>query len=240
MIEVNAISKRLGTTQAVKGVSFSVADGTIIGLIGPNGAGKTTTLRMMAGVLRPDEGQIRIGSHDPHADGGEARRTMGALLDHTGLYERLTAREHLTFFGRLRHLSPQELSARIEHVAESLGLKKFIDRRAAGFSQGERMKLALGCSMIHDPRHLLLDEPTNGLDPNATVDFREHLKRLRDRGMAIIFSSHVLSEVHELCHRVVVLANGRVAQQGSLDEICAATGTNTLELAFMKLTRAEG
>jgi sodium transport system ATP-binding protein len=239
MIQVQGVTKRMGRTLAVNGLSFTAADGTINGLVGRNGAGKTTTLRLIAGVLPPDAGSIRVNDVDPNVDVHQARRSIGALLDHTGLYGRLTARETLMYFGRLRHLPRQQLRERVIQVIDTLGLSAIAERRVAGFSQGELIKLALGCAMLHEPTHVLLDEPTNGLDPGAIVSFRDQLKRLRDSGVCIIFSSHVLSEVQELCDRIVVIANGSVAQQGTVKEICRATGEDTLERAFLKLTAKE-
>jgi sodium transport system ATP-binding protein len=237
MIRVAAVTKRMGSTVAVKDVSFDAPDGTISGLVGPNGAGKTTTLRLIAGVLSADSGSIRVDSVDPNVDIASARRLIGALLDHTGLYGRLTARETLLYFARLRHLPRSEVRPRVNDVIENLGLARIADRRTGGFSQGELLKVALGCALLHKPKHILLDEPTNGLDPEATMDLRATLKTLRGTGVCIIFSSHVLSEVEELCDRIVVLANGTVATQGTVAAVCSASGADSLEPAFLKLTR---
>ena len=237
MIRVSGVAKRMGNRPVIRNLSFEAADGTINGLIGPNGAGKTTTLRLITGVLVPDSGDIRMDDVDPGADFGRARSAMGALLDHTGLYARLTARESLSYFGRLRGLRSAALQARVDDVVEQLGIGHIADRRTAGFSQGELLKVALGCSILHQPKHILLDEPTNGLDPNAIIELRQVLMALRDAGACVIFSSHVLSEVQALCDRVVVLANGTVATQGTVAEVCSASGATALEPAFLQLTR---
>jgi len=183
MIAIEKLHKRCGESTAVDGLSFEARDGEITGLLGANGAGKTTTLRIIAGVLAPEGGSVRItGGPD----------SVGALLDHTGLYGRLTARENIEYFGRLRRLS--SLDERVDEVIERLALRAIADHRVGGFSMGERMKVALGRALIHGPRNLLLDEPTNGLDIPTVRSLRDLLRRLRDRGHAIIFSSHVLDE----------------------------------------------
>src|SRR5580698_9900723 len=165
--------------QVVRGLSFTAPDGAITGLLGANGAGKTTTLRMICGVLQPDSGAVTIDgatTEDPRA----RQSRLGALLDHMGVYPRLTVRENLAYFGMLRGVPPAVLSERSNHVITSLGLEGIADRRTAGFSQGERMKTALGRAILHAPKNLLLDEPTNGLDVPTVRSLRDRLRRLRD------------------------------------------------------------
>lgn len=224
MIEVQNLSKQFGTTPAVKDLSFRAPDGAITGLLGANGAGKTTTLRMICGVLKPDGGWVR------------AEDDIGALLDHTGLYARLTVRENLAYFGRLRAMPPARIRDRVEELLSLLGLGAIAGRRTAGFSQGERMKTALGRAMIHSPRNLLLDEPTNGLDVPTVRSLRAVLRGMRDLGACIVFSSHVLEEVRSLCDNVVIISRGSVAAQGSPDELCREAGSASLEDAFVRLT----
>jgi sodium transport system ATP-binding protein len=221
---------------AVDGVSFAAADGHITGLLGGNGAGKTTTLAMIGGVLKPDAGSIQIDGTDVRAS-LDGRRRLGALLDHTGLYARLTARENIRYFGALHGL--QDLDERVSRTLTLLGLDALADRRAGGFSQGERMKVALARAVVHGPRNLLLDEPTNGLDVSSVRALRGWLKEMRDRGICIVFSSHVLEEVRALCDRIVILSKGRVTAHGTPDAICRDTGCDSLEDAFVRLTAAE-
>ncbi len=235
MIQVRQVTKRLGGIAAVRGASFEAPGRAITGLLGANGAGKTTTLRMIAGVLMPDSGEIRVGDASPHRDPAAAQRDLGALLDHTGIYPRLTVRENLEYFGRLRRIAGPLLKERIECVVRDLGLGAIADRRTDGFSQGERMKVALGRVLIHRPKYLLLDEPTNGLDVPTVRALRQLLLSLRDSGTCIVFSSHVLGEVEGLCDRIVVIARGAVVGQGSGAELCAATGADSLEAAFLAL-----
>ena len=235
MVEVRDLRKRFGAVAAVDGVSFVAADGQITGLLGENGAGKTTTLAMIAGGLEADSGSVQIDGVDAGA-GPNGRRGIGALLDHAGLYSRLTARENIRYFGELHGLSGPDLDERVSRTLTLLGLDALADRRAEGFSQGERMKVALGRSVVHGPRNLLLDEPTNGLDITAVRALRDWLRNMRDRGICIFFSSHVLDEVRALCDRIVVISKGRVVADGTVDTICRDHECQSLEDAFVRLT----
>jgi sodium transport system ATP-binding protein len=237
MIDVRNVHKRFGTVAAVRGVSFTAPDGCITGLLGRNGAGKTTTLAMTCGLLRPDQGDIEVGSASGHPIA--RRRQVGAMLDHKGLYERLTARENIVYFGALHGLSSTSLDDRVQDVLSQLGLEDVADRRVAGFSQGERMKVALARAIVHGPRHLLLDEPTNGLDIPTVHGLREVLRRMRDRGACVILSTHVLDDVRALCDRIVVIVQGRVVAEGESTSICRKAGCATLEDAFLQLNRPE-
>jgi sodium transport system ATP-binding protein len=238
MIQVRHLNKSFDRVTAVRDVSFEAPDGAITGLLGRNGAGKTTTLRMLAGLLHPGGGTVRIDGMTPADDEQVVRQRVGALLDHQGLYSRLSAREHLAYFGRLRGLTRAALTARIDEALAILGLETVADRRVGGFSQGERLKVSLGCAMIHRPRHLLLDEATNGLDVPTVRSFRQLLKRLRDEGTCIVFSSHVLADIQDLCDRLVVVSAGSVVAEGTPGEIRERTGCATLEDAFVSLTGA--
>jgi sodium transport system ATP-binding protein len=236
MIQVQDLYKSFDRRPVVNHLSFQAPDGTITGLLGSNGAGKTTTLRMIRGILKPESGDIRIDDAAPDGDPLLPRRRVGALLDHTGLYSRLTARENITYFGRLQGMQPKHLTERVEDVISVLGLQSIADRRTAGFSQGERMKVALGRAILHSPNNLLLDEPTNGLDIPTIRSLRQFLNRLRDAGRCILFSSHVLDEIRALCDKLVVISSGRMVAHGSPAELCAQTGTTSLEEAFVHLT----
>lgn len=234
MIEVQGLRKRFGPVTAVDDLTFTAADGTITGLLGENGAGKTTTLGMICGLLAPDSGSILI-------DGGpggvhDARRRVGALLEHQGLYPRLTARENITYFGELHGLSRVALCDRVDRVVHGLGLDRIADRRTAGFSQGERLKVAIARAIVHSPRNLLLDEATNGLDVSTVRGLRALLREMRDEGRCLIFSSHVLEEVRALCDAIVIISSGRLVAHGSAEALCRETGSATLEDAFVKLT----
>jgi sodium transport system ATP-binding protein len=191
---------------------------------------------MICGVLRPASGSILIDDISPTGDPLARQRQVGALLDHMGIYSRLTVRENLLYFGRLRGMSREFLKERVDQVISVLGLESIADRRTSGFSQGERMKTALGRAMLHSPQNLLLDEPTNGLDVPTVRSLRDLLRRLRGEGICVIFSSHVLDEVRALCDNVVIISNGSLVAQGSPSELCRQTNGASLEEAFVKLT----
>lgn len=235
MIRVEHLRKQFGSVVAVDDVSFTAADGEVTGLLGPNGAGKTTTLRMLYALMKPDAGAIRVDDVDAIADPLEAQRRLGVLPDLSGLYPRLTAREHIHYFGELQGLSGATLSARTDALLDRLAMGEIADRRAAGFSHGERTKVAIARALVHDPRNVLLDEPTNGLDVMSTRAVREIIRGLRAEGRSVIFSSHVMQEVSALCDTIVVLAHGRVVAAGSPDALRAQTGRDTLEDAFVAL-----
>ena len=235
MIEVRGIAKRFGNVTAVEEVSFHAADGVVTGLLGPNGAGKTTTLRIISTLVAPDRGQALVDGLDVREQPLEARRRLGVLPDARGLYPRLTAREHIRYFGELHGIVGAELSRRTDELVELLDMKEIADRRAEGFSQGERVKVALSRALVHQPRNVLLDEPTNGLDVMSTRAVRELIRRLRDQGRCVVFSSHVMQEVSALCDRIVVVARGRVAAEGTAAELRARTGQESLEEAFVQI-----
>jgi len=238
MIEVDALQKsfgKAGAIQAVRAVTFNAPDGAITGLLGPNGAGKTTLLRMIATLVLPDAGRARVGGLDVVADRYAVRGRIGVLSDARGLYQRLTARENVRYFGRLHGLAGGALDARIDALFATLGLTALAERRTAGFSQGEKMKVAIARALVHDPDTILLDEPTNGLDIMSVRTLRDELRTLRGQGKCLLFSSHVMQEVAALCDRIVVLAHGRVVAAGTAGELVERAGTAGLEDAFVRL-----
>jgi len=244
MIEVQQLAKRFTqgrgkkarTVQAVAGVTFTAADGRITGLLGPNGAGKTTTLRMVAALLAPDAGQIRVDGIDVLRQPQAALARMGVLSDARGLYPRLTARENIVYYGRLHGMSEQAASERAEALAHLLDMTPLLARRTEGFSQGERMKTALARALVHNPPNIILDEPTNGLDVLATRALRDALRRLRDiEGKCIVFSTHIMQEVERLCDQVIVVAHGRTVAEGTVAALNAQCGERDFEESFVKL-----
>jgi sodium transport system ATP-binding protein len=236
MITVENLHKRFGDVQAVSGVSFAARDGAVTGLLGPNGAGKTTTLRMIYALMRPDQGRILVDGVDAVSDPQGAQKHLGVLPDVSGLYPRLTAREHIHYYGELQGLSGGELDARAAKLLETLDMKSIADRRTVGFSHGERTKVALARALVHNPTNVLLDEPTNGLDVMSTRAVREIIRRLRDEGRCVLFSSHVMQEVSALCDTIIVIAKGGVAAAGTVDELRELTGHRDLEDAFVALS----
>jgi sodium transport system ATP-binding protein len=239
MISVNNLHKSFGEVRAVNGVSFEARDGEITGLLGPNGAGKTTTLRMLYSLLPPDQGEIRIDGLDPTRDAMEIKRTLGVVPDSRGLYSRLTARENITYYGELHGMSREKISERIEDMTGTLDMAEFIDRRTEGFSQGQRVKVAIARAMVHEPQTVLMDEPSNGLDVMSTRALRDYIRKLRAEGHSVVLSTHIMQEVAALCDRIVIIAKGEVAANGTASELLERSGCDSLEDAFVKLIGSE-
>ena len=239
MIRVENLHKRFGAVNAVDGVSFLAKDGAVTGLLGPNGAGKTTTLRMLYALMRPDEGTIMIDDVDAVANPQAAQARLGVLPDVSGLYQRLTPREHIEYYGQLQGLSGDRLKQRLQQLVQTLDMGAIVDRRSAGFSHGERTKVALARALVHDPQNILLDEPTNGLDVMSTRAVRDIIRRLRADGRCVVFSSHVMQEVSALCDSIIVIARGRIVASGTPDELREQTGYQNLEDAFVALAGLE-
>ena len=238
MIAVEHVVKRFGKrgeVRAVDDVSFVARSGEITGLLGPNGAGKTTMLRVLATLIVPDAGRATIDGRDVVADRAEVRRRLGVLSDARGLYPRLSGRENVAYYAALHGIGGAERERRIDRLVGELGLGDVAQRRAQGYSQGERMKVAIARALVHDPDTILLDEPTNGLDIMSVRALREQLRRLRAAGKTLLFSSHVMQEVAALCDRIVILGHGRVVATGTAAELVAQSGAATLEDAFVTL-----
>ena len=235
MIEAHTLRKQFGEVAALRDVSLRAPDGRITGLLGPNGAGKSTTLRILYTVLRPNSGDALIDGVSAIRAPLEARKKIGVLSHGAGIYPNLTARENILYFGALHGLPRSEREARTAELIKLLEMEEFADRIAKGFSQGQKIKAALARAIIHRPRNVLLDEPTNGLDVMAVRTLRRLLKRLRDEGHCLLFSSHVMQEVAALCDEVVVIAHGTVVASGAPEDIRARTGASTLEDAFVQL-----
>ena len=236
MIEVRGLSKRFGAIQALRDVDFSAADGRITGLLGPNGAGKSTALRILCTVLHADRGSATLDGMDIRADPIAVRRRIGVLPHNANLYANLTARENIAYYAALHGLRPARRRAEaISAVLAQLDIEDIADRRAKGFSQGQRVRVALARALVHSPHTLILDEPTNGLDVMATRALRDVIRARRDAGCCVLFSSHVMQEVAALCDRIVILAAGAVAVAGTADDIRLATGRDDLEDAFVSV-----
>ncbi|MBC8163732.1 MAG: ATP-binding cassette domain-containing protein [Roseiflexaceae bacterium] len=233
MIEAQSLHKAFGKVVAVEDVSFRALDGRITGILGPNGAGKSTALRMLTGLMRPDRGMSCVDGADVVRDPVKAQRQIGVLPDSIGLYPRLSARENISYFGQLTGVPPRKLETQISELATLLEMNEFLDRRAEGFSQGQRLKVAIARSLIHAPQNIILDEPTNGLDVMSTRAMREIIRRFRDQGRCVLFSSHIMQEVAALCDWIVVIARGRVVAQGTPDDLRRTTGQANLEDAFV-------
>ena len=234
MIEVQSVSKRFGAVEALNEVSFSAQSGRITGLLGPNGAGKSTCLRILYTVLKPDAGRALIDTTDIARHPLDARKRMGVLPHGAGLYPQLTGRENIRYFGELHGLRGEPLNARVAELIGRLELDEVADRKAKGFSQGERTKVALARALVHQPTHLLLDEPTTGLDVMATRSLRVSLRELKDAGCCVILSSHVMQEVSALCDDLVFIAHGRVVAEGTPEALRALYPERSLEEIFVE------
>ncbi len=233
MINVNNLSKSFGAVKAVDQLSFTAKRGEIYGLLGPNGAGKTTSLRMIYGVFKPTSGEVLVDNINVQNETIKAQQQLGVLPDGGSLYKRLTARENIHYFGELHGMSKQAINTSIEQLSDTLGMQDIIDRRTAGFSQGERMKVNLARAIVHNPDYVLLDEPTNGLDVLTTRAVRHLLLTLKAEGKCVVFSSHLMHEVANLCDKVGIIASGHMIAEGSIEEVTQASGTQSLEDAFV-------
>ncbi len=222
IVEVENLSKRFGRVRALNGISFSVAEGEVFGFLGPNGAGKTTTIRILLGLQRADTGTVRIGGHDCWMDHNQAARVFGATLEQPALYGFLSGRDNLRIFART--MGPVD-EKQISDLLGTVGMSERANDKVKRYSMGMRQRLALAQAMLGKPRLLILDEPTNGLDPNGIHGLRILMRQLAtEQGVTIFFSSHLLSEVEELCDRVVVLRSGEVKAAGPLSELMNVTG----------------
>ena len=241
MIKVENLHKSFGDVIALQGVTFTAPDGQITGLLGPNGAGKTTTLRIIYTVLKPDRGLATVDGYDTGSATREVQQRIGALpvSDSHGLYPRLTTRENIRYYGRLQGLKGAVLEKRINEMIRMLDMQEIADRRPEGFSHGERLKVAIARALVHSPQNVLLDEPTTGLDVMSTRNMRTFIRRLRDEGKTVLFSSHVMQEVSALCDHIVVIAQGKIVASGTPDELRQTTGQANLEDAFVTIIGSE-
>ena len=236
MIEVHGLGKRFGKVQALADASFRAEDGRITGLLGPNGAGKSTALRIIYTALKAGAGTARVDGVDVAADPLAVRRRIGVLPHNANLYGNLTARENIAYYAAVQGVADNSArAAMVDRAIATVSIEDIAGRRAKGFSQGQRIRVALARALVHNPQTLILDEPTNGLDVMATRALRAAIRARRDAGCCVLFSSHVMQEVAALCDRIVILAAGTVALAGTTDEIRSATGCEDLEDAFIRV-----
>jgi sodium transport system ATP-binding protein len=233
MIQVQGLSKSFGKVNAVQNVSFLAPDGQITGLLGPNGAGKSTTLRMLYTLLKPDSGTAQIDGIDVRVSPLEVQKRIGVLADARGLYLRLTSRENIRYYGRLHGLEGEALERQIDSLLHLLDMQSIADRKTAGFSTGEKLKVAIARTLVHNPKNVLLDEPTNGLDVMSTRAMRQFILRLREEGKCVLFTSHIMQEVAALCDQIVIISQGVVSATGTPDELRRQTHRESLEDAFV-------
>lgn len=232
-LQVDDLVKHYRGVKAVDGVSFEVRPGEVVGLLGPNGAGKTTTLRMIAGILTPTSGRVLVGGHDVRHDPLRAKHRVGFLSGDTQLYQRLSPREVLRYFGRLYGLTGAALEDRIERLVAELEMGAFADRACGTLSSGQRQRANIARAFLHAPALLVLDEPTTALDVISGQFIVEAIRRERAAGRAVLFSTHIMGEAEYLCDRLVLILGGRVVDQGALPDLLARSGRDNLTDAFL-------
>jgi sodium transport system ATP-binding protein len=225
--------KRFGPVAAVDGVSLAVSAGEVVGLLGPNGAGKTTTLRMLAGILTPDAGCVCVGGLDIHERPLDAKRRLGFLSGDTQLYQRLTTREVLRYFGRLYGMPDTRIGARTAQLVSELEMGDFADRPCGTLSSGQKQRANIARAFLHEPDLLILDEPTVALDVISGEFIVESIRRQREAGRAVLFSTHIMSEAEYLCDRILLLHRGHIIDEGVLDDLLARSGCRNLTDAFL-------
>ena len=240
MIEVEGLTKSFRgpdgkLVAAVDDLNFSVKPGEVFGLLGPNGAGRTTTLRMLCTVLTPTAGFASVAGFDVATQPGEVRRHIGFLSANTGVYDRMTAREMVAYYGKLYGLTGHELAARIDTLFDTLQMNDFRDVVGGRMSTGMKQKVSIARALIHDPPVLIFDEPTNGLDVLVQRAVLLNIADLRKQGKTILFSTHIMAEVQKLCDRVAIMAKGRIAAVGTLDELKAEYNQPDFEELFFSL-----
>jgi ABC-2 type transport system ATP-binding protein len=224
MIEVRDVVKRFGAVEAVRGISFRVHEGEIVGFLGPNGAGKTTTMRMLCGIFPPTSGSIRIAGHDVGTEPLACRRALGYFPEHAPYHAELRVSEYLRFVARVKRVPRGEQARAVAAVLAAFALESVASRRVGTLSKGYRQRVGLAQALLGDPPILVLDEPTIGLDPGQVVEIRDLVRGLRGT-RTVLFSSHILSEVEALCERVIVIAAGAIVGAGSATELAGRLGS---------------
>ena len=240
MIVLEGLTKHYGDLEAISDLSLKVRPGEIYALLGPNGAGKTTALRCLATLLKPTAGTALVGGADVQQDPLRVRSRIGFLAASMGLYERLSARELVTYFGQLHGMDEDPLKTRVDELADLFGLDEFRGRYCGKLSTGQRQRVALARAIVHDPPALILDEPTLGLDVLSGETIYRFMAEERSRGKAILFSTHQMAEVELLADRVGILAGGRLVAEGTVEGLIQRTGARNLARAFLSLVEEGG
>ena len=238
MISLNNVTKKFDDKTATYELNFKINEGEIFGLLGENGAGKTTTLRMLATMLKPTSGNITVCGFDTVKQDSKVRENIGIMFGgETGLYDRLTAKENIEYFGMLYDMDKNKLDEQIKKISKILEMDEYIDKRVANFSKGMKQKVAFARTIIHNPKVLLLDEPTSGLDVTAAVQVHEFIKSCKNDGRTVVFSSHTMSEVEKLCDRVAIIHKGKLIDLDTLDNLRVKYNEENLEKLFTDLIK---
>ncbi len=235
MIEVSGLTKTFDDVVAIEDLSFSVDAGEVFGLLGPNGAGKTTTLRILATLLKADKGNATVNGHDVVKDAETVRAQIGVVNGGMGLYDRLSGREILHYFGKLYGMKREEIDTRITELDDLLELGDTLTRRAEGFSTGMKQKIVIARAVLHDPPVIFFDEVTSGLDVMARRSVLDFVKDYPSRGRAVVYSTHVMGEVEELCDRAGIIYRGELIAIDRVDALKEQTDSASLERAFFRL-----
>jgi len=238
LVRVSGLRKRYGDTVVLDGIDLTVPRGTILGYIGPNGAGKTTTVRILCGLLGEYEGEVRVAGFDPRTQALEIKRRIGYVPENAVLYESLTVAEFLLLVGRLHGLPDETIRTRGEAFLQAFELAGHLPARIATLSKGMRQKVLVTSALLHDPQLLFVDEPLSGLDVNSAILIKEFLRGLAAAGRTVFYCSHVMDVVERICDRIVILDGGRIAAQGTLEELERQVHGGSLESIFARLTSA--
>jgi len=239
MVEFDRVVHRYDRTEVLHEISFTLARGEIVGLLGPNGAGKSTTIKIIAGILAPSAGKVSVVGFPLPERAVDVKQRIGYVPESAVLFESLTGQEFLELSGRLHDVEEDTLQARIKTVLETFGLESDGSRRLDGYSKGMRQKILLGAAIVHNPDLILLDEPLSGLDVNAAIMIKDLIAALASAGKTILYSSHVLDVVEKVCDRVLIIHQGNLIANGSLEELKASTHQATLEDVFRQLTDSD-
>jgi ABC-2 type transport system ATP-binding protein len=241
MIRIVNLCKQYGRLTAVDNLNIEVAPGEIFGFLGPNGAGKTTTIRVMMGILRASSGRVLLGEHDVELEPQQAKAIAGFIPDRPFIYEKLSAKEFLTFIGQLRRMDSSRLARRIDHLLEYFELLNWQDELVEGFSHGMKQRLVLCAALVHEPRILVVDEPMVGLDPKGARTIKDLFRSLAKTGTTIFLSTHSISVAEEVCQRIAIIQKGRLIANGSMADLYRLTQghDSNLEDVFIELTQQQ-
>ncbi len=235
-IVIENLTKEYGDVKAVDGLSLSIHEAEVFGLLGPNGAGKSTTINCLTGILKPTSGTVRVGGFDIQTESSKAREILGVSPQETAVYNYLTGKENVRLFGALYSVPKRSLESRVDYVLEKVGLLDEATRRVSTYSGGMKRRVSIAMAIVRDPKVLLLDEPTVGMDPQSRRAVWDFILELRDRGKAIVLTTHYLEEAEELCDRVGIIDHGRLIAIGTPSELKAKHSARDLEEVFVQLT----